>query len=220
MPDQERASEDVDREAWLGRINRAELRAAKPRDIVAACRHLSTERDAHLRGQLLDHLDRLATGYLSIRVDKQLPNEGQDAVREVVGNMVTSIIDPDAADGRGFESSFFEKLEHRLIDHVRRWRRETAVVTPQESDEESGYVVERPDGSGLSPEDIAMAEGIIAALPVSYRKAFLLHRAGFSYESQNPDESIALMLGKTPKTARKWVEKAEALILQQLGIRK
>ncbi len=220
MQDQERASEGVDREAWLGRINRAELGAARPQDIVAACRRLVTGRDAQLRGELLDHLDRLATRYLSMRVDKQLPNEGQDAVREVVGNMVASIIDPDAADGRGFESSFFDKLEHRLIDQVRRWRRETAVVEPQESDEESGYAIERPDGSGLGPEELAMAEGIIAALPVTYRKAFLLHRAGFSYESENPDESIAVMLGKTPKTARKWVEKAEALILQQLGIRK
>ena len=69
---------------------------------------------------MLDHLDRVATSYLSIRVDKQLPNQGQDAVRDVVGNMITSIIDPEAADGRGFESSFFEKLEYRLIDYVRR----------------------------------------------------------------------------------------------------
>lgn len=218
MQDQEHGSEGVDREDWLDRINRNDLRSAKPQAIVAACRRLNPERDVLLRGRLLDHLVKLATDHLATRVDRQLPNEGRDAIGEVVGNMVASIIDPDAADGRGFEHSFINKLEHRLIDHVRRWRRETVVIEPQLSDEVTGHALETPDGYGLSPEDEAMAQDIVAGLPDNYRKAFLLRRAGFAYDAASRSESIAAMLDVTPKTAKAWVEKAHALIHHQLGI--
>ncbi len=76
------------------------------------------------------------------------------------------------------------------------------MVEPQETDESTGHAVEKPDGSGLGPEEVAMAREAIDALPANYRRAFLLRRAGFAYESENPDESMAVMLGKTPKTAK------------------
>jgi DNA-directed RNA polymerase specialized sigma24 family protein len=204
------------RKIWQETVDANKLDTCKPEAIVSACRQLDPETDGRLLGRLLQHLSDLATGYLTPRVNKNLPNDGRDAVSNTVDQMVDAIRNPDSADGSGYEDVFFRKLRQRLVDQIRKIRTGQRLIEEQGVDDETGEVSEPPDLSGLGPEDIAVLNSIIRALPDKNRRAFLLHRAGFPCSSDK-NESIAKMMSVSGKTAETLVKDAHKMIRNHLG---
>ena len=47
-----------------------------------------------------------------------------------------------------------------------------------------------------------------------------LYLNGFTYTSSNPDESIAVLLGKSPQTIKTWIDRIKADIFELLGATK
>lgn len=203
---------DVD---WGELAEAGRLGTYKPEEVVRACRQMGHLLGGRVQGKLLRHLSSVARPYLMRRVNRNMPNGGVDAVDDVLSAMSQAIVDPTAKDGAGYEAAFHTKLEQRLLDRVRQWRRDQARIEPFPTDEDTGETVEPADARTLTPEEIAMAGDLIARLPDKWRRAFLLDRAGFKMSSKG--ESISKMLGITPKTADDWVEKAKALLLEQMG---
>ena len=144
-----------------------------------------------------------------------MPNGGLGDVEHVISSMSEAIIDPEAKDGAGYQASFYKKLEQRLLDRHRKWRLEETRTEPLPTDEETGETHDPLDGDGLNPEDIAIADSLIASLPEKLRRAFLLDRIGYPLSSQGT--SISGLMKVTPKTADKWVREAKALLLEQMG---
>jgi len=180
-----------------------------------ACRRTDEPLEDHLRGKLLEHLKKLARSYLKYRVSEDLVDGGREVIEEVIAIMIAAILTPSAADGTGFGAAFYTKLNQRLVDRIRASRKDLAIIEQEAVDPETGATFEAPDLQQLSPEENVMVNNILAQLPDNYRKAFLLYRNGFKYTSSDPNESIAVMLGKTPKTVQSWVEKA-ALQIREL----
>ncbi len=183
---------------------------------MRACRALDTPLPERLKGELLSHLADHARSYLQKRVREDLVDGGREVIEEVIEILTVAVLTPGTADGTGFETAFHKKLRQRLVDRIRASQRVAAVVEQEAVDPETGATIEAPDLRQLSPEDIVVIRDLIEKLPALHRKAFQLHRLGFHYTSSNPDESIAVMLGKSPKTVQNWVERAERQILELL----
>lgn len=218
MRSEDEAGKPPVRGAFEGTVDENDLGSRKPEDLVAACREVRT--DPKFRGKALDHLSRIAKRYLTARVDKNLPDGGRGVVEAVVDGMLAAILDPGAADGVGYAAAFHAKLRQRLVDQVRKARLEVGRFEPANStdgDEGDGSMLAGvADRVSLNPEESMILQDILAALPEHYRKAFLLDREGYPMSS-GQGESIAVMLGITPKTAKGWIERAEAAIRQHLG---
>lgn len=203
------------RQAWRTLADGALLSTCRPEQVVAACRGPWEASDERLRGRLLQHLSDLARRFLVKRVNRNMPNGGLDAVDDVVTAMATAILTPDARDGAGYEAAFHAKLQQRLADRVRAWRLQMARTEPLPTDADTGETSEPPDGASLDPEELAVANDLVAKLPDNLRRAFLLHRAGFPFSSKG--NSISKMLGVTPATAEVWVRKAKIQLHKMLG---
>ncbi len=208
-----------DRASWQDRVKTGKLGEHRPEDIVSACRRLDPDKDERLLGQLMSHIGVLATRYLAKRINRNRPNGGKDALENVQSQMFAAILDPDAADGFGYETAFYPKLRQRLIDELRRDDKRRERYEPFSEDDEGEDIVPA-DRLSLNPEETAIMFDVIQRLPDEKRKAFLLRRAGFDYVSERADvPTIASMLKRSDKTVRTWVAEAEKLIRQELGVK-
>ncbi len=208
-----------DRPLWQDLVKTGRLGERRPKEIVAACRRLDPDKDERLLGQLVGHISVVATRYLAKRISANRPNGGKDALENVRTGMLMAILDPNAADGVGYETAFYPKLTQRLIDELRREDKQRERYEPFATDEE-GEEIEPADRTHLNPEEAAIMFEAIQSLPDEKRKAFLLRRAGFEYFSEDPQvPTIASMMKRSDKTVRKWVAEAEKLIRQKLGVK-
>jgi RNA polymerase sigma factor (sigma-70 family) len=206
-----------DRASWQDRVQSGTLHERTLEEVVAVCRRLDPERDERLLGELMAHVSVMATRYLAKRVSANRPNGGKDALDNVRSGMLAAILDPEAADGLGYETAFYPKLRQRLIDELRREDKRRQRYEPFAQDE-AGEEIEPPDTTALSPEQTAIMHDLIERLPDDKRKAYQLRRAGFEYFSEDQEvPTIASLLHRSDKTARKWVAEAENLISQELG---
>jgi DNA-directed RNA polymerase specialized sigma24 family protein len=131
--------------------------------------------------------------------------------------MYESILDHHAKDGIGYEKSFFRKLNQRLVDEIRRQRKNQERNEPFQETED-GEVIEPADPCALDPEQVLLVNELIQSLPDKLRRAFLLRRAGFDYYSPKSEvPTIASMMECSDKSARKWVADAEKLIREKIG---
>ncbi|WP_139215637.1 sigma-70 family RNA polymerase sigma factor [Methylobacterium sp. UNC300MFChir4.1] len=215
MDAQASISQEELRAVWTRIVDGAGLPEHDPRTIVAACRGLDHGPDARLRGAMVVHLTQVAQQILRPQVAAHYQNRSRDPVDEVVEAMVEAVLNPNSADGVGFERSFRGKLEKRLIDRIRQEKKRRDVFPLVERDVEEPPV-EPLDWNSLGPEDVTVICSILESLPGNHRRAFLLHWKGFGFTA-NEGESIASMLGVTPKTAKDWVTRAETRILEALG---
>jgi RNA polymerase sigma factor (sigma-70 family) len=204
------------REVWQEIANGHKLDNSAPEDIVKGCRSMDPVADDRLRGQLLNYLRIRAERYLIARVDKSLPDQGRGAVDAVLDGMVEAILSPGSADGLGYETAFYPKLRQRLIDQVRKLRKQQQRFEEPKVDEEGDEVTEPADFLGLTPEDVATIDSIVKNLPERHRKAFSLHRLGYPCSSTKK-ASIAQMMSISGKTAEKLVNEAHEMLKKHLG---
>jgi RNA polymerase sigma factor (sigma-70 family) len=208
-----------DRASWQDLVQSGRLDEQTLEEVVAACRRLDPEKDERLLGQLMVHVSVGATRYLAKQISRNRPNDGKDALDNIRSGMLAAILDPASADGLGYETAFYPRLRQRLIDELRREDKQRQRYEPLPQDEE-GEEIEPADASALSPEQTAIISDVIQGLPDDKRKAFLLHREGFKYFSEDPEvPTIASMLNRSDRTVRKWVAEAERLISQALGMK-
>lgn len=206
---------------WRSLSEDGHLDRRKAVEIVAAFRAMAGPDTERTRGKLLEHLQGRARRYLRRRVRQDLLDGGSEIIEEVIGKLNEALLDPSSKDGVGFEKGFYKKLRERLTDRLRPSLREKEWVEqfPTE-DDETGLVFDPVDSTRLSPEQLAIAADILERLDPLHRKAFALHLNGFKYTSSDPDESIAVLLGKSPQTIKTWVDRIRADIFELLGASK
>lgn len=206
---------------WRSLSEDGHLHRRKPGEIVAAFRAMAGPDTERTRGKLLEHLQGLARAYLRARVRRDLLDGGSEIIEEVIGKLNEALLIPASKDGVGFEKAFYKKLRERLTDRLRPSlsEREWVEQLPAD-DDEAGVSFEPADNTRLSPEQLVMAADLLERLEPLHRKAFALHINGFKYTSSDPDESIAVMLGKSPQTIKTWVDRIRAEIFELLGASK
>lgn len=206
---------------WRSLSEDGQLHLRKPGEIVAAFRAMAGRDTERTRGKLLKHLHGLARAYLRGRVRKDLLDGGAEIIEEVVAKLNEALLNPTSKDGVGFEKAFYTKLRQRLTDRLRLSLSEREWVEQWPADDdEAGVSCEPADNTRLSPEQLVIAADLLERLDPLHRKAFALHINGFKYTSSNPDESIAVMLGKSPQTIKTWVDRIRADIFELLGASK
>lgn len=206
---------------WRLLSENGHLDRRKPSEIVAAFRAMAGPDTERTRGRLLEHLQDRARRYLRQRVRRDLLDGGSEIIEEVIGKLNEALLDPTSKDGVGFERSFHKKLRERLTDRLRPSLREKEWVEQfPTDDDETGFTFDPPDSTRLSPEQLTIAADILERLDPLHRKAFALYLNGFTYTSSNPDESIAVLLGKSPQTIKTWIDRIKADIFELLGATK
>ena len=156
---------------WGDLAEAGKLGTRRPEEVVQAYRQTGDALGDRVRGKLLQHLAAVARRHLVRGVNRNMPNGGLDDVEHVVSACLRPSSIPRPRTARGTRLFFFRKLEQRLLDRHRRWRRDQARTEPLPTDEETGETLDPSDGGGLNPEDIAMADSLIAALPDKLRRA-------------------------------------------------
>lgn len=207
-------------EEWISLIESGQLHRRKPGELVAAFRGMPSVEFERERGKLLQDLQNRARAFLRSIVRKDLVDGGAEVIDEVIDKLNEALLTPGSKDGVGFEKAFYKKLRQRLTDRLRVTLTEKSWVEQLPiSDDEAGIYLEPTDETSLSPEQIVMAADLLEQLDPLHRKAFALHLNGFKYTSSDPDESIAVMLGKSPQTIKTWVDRIRADIFELLGAR-
>lgn len=191
---------------WEELVNVQKLDAYRPEDVAAAIRHLPVVHSSSVRGRLLDHLRSRAQSYLTPRVDKNLPDGGRGAIKNVVDGMVDALLDANSTDGPGYAIAFNKKLRERLTDQVRKLRRDQQRFPEPAVDREDGEAHEPTHPSDeLTPEEAAIAAGIIQSLPERHRKALALYRQGYRCSDAEGGETISSMMNVSIRTAEQWI---------------
>lgn len=217
----DQARREADRwDEWRALSEDGRLHRRPPGEIVAAFRAMAGPDTERTRGKLLEHLQGLARAYLRARVRKDLLDGGSEIIEEVVEKLNEALLNPTSKDGVGFEKAFYTKLRQRLTDRLRLSLSQREWVEQLPVDEEAGVSFEPADNTRLTPEQLVIAADLLERLDPLHRKAFALHINGFKYTSSDPDESIAVMLGKSPQTIKTWVDRIRAEILELLGASK
>ncbi|WP_411901634.1 RNA polymerase sigma factor [Methylorubrum thiocyanatum] len=207
-------------QTWQELVDARKLDICAPEDIAAAIRRMGDSHGGQLRGKLLDHLRELAESYLIPRVDKNLPDQGRGAVKATVDGMVDALLLEGAADGVGYETNYLKRLRQRLVDQIRRVRSEQRRFEEPAPDPESG---EFPEPSHpieeLTPEEAAIAAGILASLSERHRKALSLYRAGYRCSDAQGGETIASMMSVSVRTAEQWMRDIRKAVAKHLDLK-
>lgn len=207
-------------QTWQELVDARKLDICAPEDIAAAVRGMGDGRDGQLRGKLLDHLRELAESYLIPRVDKNLPDQGRGAVKATVDGMVDALLLEGSADGVGYETNYRKRLRQRLVDQIRRVRREQRRFEEPTPGPESGESSEpyHPTEE-LTPEEAAIAAGILASLSERHRKALSLYRAGYRCSDAQGGETIASMMSVSVRTAEQWMRDIRKAVAKHLDLK-
>lgn len=168
------------------------------------------------------------------RINRHLANLERDlreqAFTDVINDVVTQILDLQNSRGDFFQVRFWMAIDGRAITIFKRYLKDLQRVA--ESFNLSEIVGEEgggddDDGSfrlsavregvfaqGLTPEQSAILQVALEGVPEPFRTAFILrHAEGWQVESKDPAEpTISGYFGKTPRTIRTWLDKAEEFL--------
>ena len=180
---------------------------------------------------LLDRLSEVLLSRCAKAVESRLSSldrdSRKDAYNDVIEQVFTRILDLDSDRGDFLQVRFWMVLKRLTIDaykrHIAQLDRDVANV-PLASFPEYGRGDEpTPGGMGRLPsalmtkgaESVAVEKAQIREalnrLDEPYRSAFLLRHRGWPIEDQDPSvPTISRQFGKTPRTIRNWLKKAEA----------
>ncbi len=162
LEEQQEAQVVLSGPTWGELVNAKELDIYRSEDIAAAIRQSPVDHSASAKGKLLDNLRSRAQTYLSPRVGRNLPEGGGGAVKNVVDGMIDALLDANSKDGQGYAAAFEKKLRERLIDQIRKLRRDQKRFVEQAVDREDDEAHEPMHPSDeLTPEEAAIAVGIV-----------------------------------------------------------
>lgn len=187
-----------------------------PEVIFNACLTLSVKEDSKRLGEMLSELSRRASRYLRGRLNRNLPNEGQDVLKATVDLMLDAAMGLRPADAEGFGSAFHVCLSRRLTDEIRRarvrgWRE------PEHERNEEGEEAPMPDLSQATPEQALAIKTLLADAPPNKRRALALVRCGYPVSSTDPAKrTVCSELKVSARTAEAWVREMKALVRERM----
>jgi DNA-directed RNA polymerase specialized sigma24 family protein len=175
---------------------------------------------------LAEHLLRRC----SLTVRRQLLRQGvdaanlDDAAQDVVGTLFGQIVDLGSDQGDYYQARFFDalaSLSAKTAARYLRLQRQQAAAVALDGDDDAGAEEDGApppqvsDQDRLHPppagENLALMRVALGPLEPHIRQAFILsHYYDFPTESNDPAvPTLSTMFGKTPRTIRNWLTRAE-----------
>jgi hypothetical protein len=200
----------------------------KEESLVYLIRHYQREDDPRLVSDLAETI----LGRCAILIDRRLRSLGPDTAREgyqmIVERLFSPMLEVDTDRGDFLEVRFWVALEriavrayNRLLAELRRGQHAVPLSSlagydDDEGDEAPRAPVQIAANATTPPVDSAVIQielirAALACLDEPFREAFLLrHHAGWPVEDRDPGvRTISRHFGKTPRTIRNWLNKAE-----------
>jgi hypothetical protein len=120
----------TDLDGWRRAVADGSLKTFKLEAIAAAFQDLG-KRDTHLRNVLAKHLSDSILHMLRRRVGFNHPNNGEDIILRVHGDIFAALLRPASADGRNLRQAFGPRVLFRMKDAIAAELRERR--TPDET---------------------------------------------------------------------------------------
>ena len=212
----------------------------KEEALVYLIRHYHREYDR----RAVNDLTEVLLGRFASWVGSKLWTLGNEAAEDgygyVVERLFTQILDLDGNRGDYLQVRFWRALKRLTArafgEQLRQWKRiqnsssldSLAGYDGEDSDEAGyGWKVKLPDAATCRSAESQVTDDIFIRqamnqLEEPFRSAFLLrHYHGWPIESQDPAvPTISQRFGKTPRTIRNWLNKADEQLSIWLGERK
>jgi hypothetical protein len=207
-----------DLDAWRQIAADDDLGQLPPESIVAVIQRIGPKGDQRLLNQLMGYLSDEIIRLLRRRISTTHRNQGNDLIEHAHEKLITAVLKPTSADGKGLRIAFKARVNYRADDAIaaegrHRERYTHYKITPD------GEMVEPPDGQAPNHvEQLAYVEHLLSKIP-DPRKclAFRLHMEKCPISSEKGSVSIANILGVTDKTAGEWIAEVQNL-LKNLGV--
>lgn len=114
----QKAPKSTDLEGWRQAISQGSLPTFRLEDLVAALQDLGPLTDPHVRNPLAKHLSNAMTGLLRRLVGPNHPNQGDDIIYRVHGQLFEALVKPGSADGKGLRQAFTARVSFRVKDAI------------------------------------------------------------------------------------------------------
>lgn len=126
----------TDLAGWREAIDAGRLKSFRLEALASAFQDLG-HRDAQVRRALAKHLSDSVLGLLRRRVGINKPNQGEDIIYRVHGEVFYALLRPQSADGRALRTAFVPRVEFRLKDAIANEDRERGMPTAHKGKKES-----------------------------------------------------------------------------------
>jgi hypothetical protein len=207
-----------DLDAWRQIVADDGLSQFPPESIVAVIQQIGPQGDQRLLNQLMGYISDEILRLLRRRVSTTHRNQGNDLIEHAHEKLITAILKPTSAVGKGLLVAFKARVNFRADD---------AIVAESRHRERYTHYKTTPDGEMVEPPDsqapdhveqLAYVEHLLSKIP-DPRKclAFRLHMEKCPLSSEKGSVSIATILGVTDKTAGEWIAEVQNL-LKNLGV--
>jgi RNA polymerase sigma factor (sigma-70 family) len=236
-PEAERQIADalrVDPAEWPARASIADRAAAgylQEEALVYLLRVAARARNTRLVGDLSEALLRRCASYVHARLWKLGKDAADDGYNDVVQQLFERILDLDTDRGDFFQVRFWLGLErlttrafNTLAKEYNRGRQTISIsqlAGYNHDDNDDLRTVRAPELDVPSDERFVLIRDALDHVDEPYRTAFLLrHLARWPTEDQDPTvQTISTYFGKTSRTIRNWLERAEEQLQQWRGER-
>lgn len=193
----------------LGRLRRE--------DVIKAARSAAVQSDTRLFNGIMAFLSEVFLHDAGRQISRGWKNGGMECAERVHHHLMTSVLDPNSADGKQMEKKYWPVLRTRTIDAVREERSKQAAISDSIPLEDAEEVLTGTDALELA-EHRAEVERIIRTEPDERKRlAIRLHLMGVPYKAGKGTTSIDRILGVSDKTAALWVAEMLVLIKSKVG---
>jgi uncharacterized protein YdaT len=117
-PRLQKAPKPTDLEGWRQAISQGLLATFRLEDIVAAIQDLGPLADSNIRNPLARHLSNAMTRLLRRLVGLNHPNQGEDIIYRVHGQLFEALLKSNSADGKGLRKAFTARVSFRVKDAI------------------------------------------------------------------------------------------------------
>lgn len=179
-------------------------------------------------GAVVEHLSEVLYSRIADWIKSRLRALGhenlEDGFSNVVFDVFDGILDVNSDGSDFFQVRFWLALQRKTISIYRRAQKQYEVdmeleaataALPRDDDDEPVNRTDNPweaipDQQLLPEQQVLVAEGV-SSIDEPYRTAYILHDImRFQVESRYPNKpTVSTMLGKTSRTIRNWLAKAE-----------
>lgn len=213
----EEPPDSTDLEGWRQAVADGSFRALAPEALVAAIQDLGPKCDRRVLNPLVLEASDIIQRVLRRTVGRNHNNEGIDIIDRAHRQLVTAMISPQSADGKGLRVAFFARVEMRAIDAIRAEDK----ISKREVADDSETEVEDEPGQAFNPwtdvdERMDVERALEAVTDDRKRLAFRLYMEGDKPYAK-VGSSIAKTLRVSGKTAAKWIEEVRAILKDTIG---
>jgi hypothetical protein len=126
-PSPEEPPAPTDLEGWRLAISQGSLPMFRLETIVAALQDLGLLADSRVRNPLAKHLSDAMTHLLRKLVGPNHPNQGEDIIYRVHGQLFAALLEPSSADGQGLRQAFVPRVSFRIKDAIATERKHSRI---------------------------------------------------------------------------------------------